>query len=419
MGAAPCLFSSSRHEEPLIAANTPAEQGVIACIMYQPRNLARVVDTLRADHFCEDDNRHIYEAMCALHAEGRAITTFTVGAELSHRQAPLHIGEFYLEELKSSILTLERIEHYADELRATGTFRRLYTLAGLSAGEALDQQQGAVERITHRLDEIALDMAIRQPATLEQALERYMGILDKRRETYVKGIDNALSTGIAQLDRLMRLKKSKLYTLAAQTTIGKSAIALNIAFNAVSRTRHALFFSLEMDEDELVQRLVAMDTPIDQSILDSGEVNDDEYQLRKETRERLRHLDLKMEDQVYLLSAITAIAKQVHVRKKLDLIVIDYLQIMDVPKAERGREAARYEAIGDITKALKRLARDLKVPILLLSQLSRRAEEHVIPQLSDIYESGKVAQDADNVMLAYIEESEEAKRQESKPYIIN
>jgi len=139
----------------------------------------------------------------------------------------------------------------------------------------------------------------------------------------------------------------------------------------------------------------------------------------KETRERLRHLDLKIEDQVYLLSAITAIAKQVHVRKKLDLIVIDYLQIMDVPKAERGREAARYEAIGDITKALKRLARDLKVPILLLSQLSRRAEEHVIPQLSDIYESGKVAQDADNVMLAYIEESEEAKRQESKPYIIN
>lgn len=406
-------------DEMAIPANTQAEEGVLACILYQPRNLARVIDTLRPEHFSGDEHRRIYEAMCTLAAEGRTITPFMVSTELSRGDASSHVTTFALEEMKSSILTLERIEHYADALRATGTFRRLYALAGYIAGEALHQEKGAIERITQRLDEIALDMDIRQPATLEASLERYMAILDKRRDNYKKGIDNALSTGIAQLDRLMRLKKSKLYLLAAQTSIGKSAIALNIAFNAISHAHHAIFFSLEMDEDELIQRLIAMDTPIDQTLLDSGDVSDEEYELVRQAKERLQHLDMRIEDQVYLLSAIAAISKQVHARKKLDLIVIDYLQIMDVPKSERGKDTARYQEVGAITKALKRLARDLKVPILLLSQLSRKSGEHAIPQLSDIYESSRVEQDADNVMLAYIEESEEAKRQASEPYIIS
>lgn len=405
-------------EEWPIPANTKAEQGVLACIMYQPRYLVRVVDTLHPEHFCDESNRTVYEVLCSLRAENKTITPFTVAAELERRQVRT-VTQFDLEQLKYSHFVSEPVEHYADEVRATSTHRRLYELAGYMAGEALHQQKGAVERVMARLESIALDMDIRQPASLHAALERYMTIIDQRRENFARGIDNGLRTGIAQLDRLLIFKKSKLYILAAQTSVGKSAIAQSIAFNAISHARgHVLFFSLEMDEDELIQRLIAMDAPIDQTLLDSGNVSDEEYAQVKAVRDRLQNLDLEIEDQVYLLPAILAEARQAHARKKLDLIVIDYLQIMDMEPSARNKNEARYQEVGTITKALKRLARDLKVPVLLLSQLSRKSEEHIIPKLSDLYESSKIAQDADLVMLAYVEESEEKKRQDCEPYVI-
>jgi len=403
-----------------IPANTEAEQGVLSCILMQTRSLGKVIDVLAPEHFCSDAHQLIYAALVSLYHQGKDCSLFNVSDELQrNHQLEAVGGESYLTDLKFGLLSLGKIDDYASSVKRTSAFRRLYDFSAKTADDALHQREGALERAEEALSRIALDLDIKQPATLDQALDRYMKTLSKRRENFEQGIPNSIPTGLGNLDRvLVGLKPSRLYVLAARPSVGKTSLALNIAFNVIRKLRgHVLFFSLEMDEEELMQRLLSSETPVDQTFLDSGSVKPPEMEQIKATRERMRGLQLQIEDQSYLLSTIVAETKQVHWAKKLDLIVIDYLQIMDVPRESRNEQ--RYQEVGKITKALKRLARDIKVPVLLLAQLGRKSEDHSAPQLSDLYESSRIEQDSDVVMLGHVESLEEARREKCEPYDVN
>ncbi len=404
--------------ELFVPSNTEAEAGVLSCLLFNPKLITRVIDTLKPEHFHMDNYASVYEAICNLHQRGKACTLPNVRYELqASGQQEEQSNLYYLDELTGSLATLYNIEDYAETLIETSRNRQGLSVAAELADDCYHQRPGALDRAIERLTAIALGTDTKPVATLSDAVDRYMQAYDGRREDYAKGIKPGVSTGFRGLDRLLGgLLPSKLYVLAARPSIGKTALSLNMALNIIQHTYHVLFYSLEMDEGELVQRLLSMETPVDQALLRDGNTQDEQDASIREQAARLKQLDLKLDDRTYLLSEICHKARKVHREKKLDLIVVDYLQLIDVTPEGRSRNEMRNEEVGKLSKGLKRLARELKVPVLALAQLNRESEKAILPQLSHLGESGKLEQDADVVMFIHCDETELEKRNKSEQY---
>jgi replicative DNA helicase len=388
-------------------ASPESEENLLACIFQNPRIMARVVDILKADDFYRDRHRVLYQIMTDLYQKGRRCSVETVWSEIERQNRLEEMGDLRDTDLflwSNRLATLQPIQEYVSIITHYATMRRLSHVAAQIAAMAYAEEDGAVEQAEKLIYSVAMGTGTRPVTTLAEALDDYIEDLEQRIEDKQQGIARGIPTGFKDLDHTIGgMQPGTLYTLGALTGLGKSSWALNLTMNVVQHAKHALFFSLEMKVSELVQRILSGEALIDQTFLRDADIDKIQFQMIKTKAEGIRKCALEIDDTSYLLSDIKSKIRQIHARKPLNLVVIDYLQLVKVSVEGRDRHETRTEELGTLSREMKRLAHELDIPIVVLVQLNRNVEHRQSkePTLADINESGAIARDSDVVMFLY------------------
>ncbi len=391
-----------------IPANPEAEEAVLGSLLIDPDAVIKVASFLEPDDFYREKNAWIYRAVLHLHERREPADFVTLVDELERRNQLQEVGgAAYITSLINSVPTAVYIEHYAHIVERTATLRRLIGAAGQIATLAYEEAEDVGE-VVDRAEQIIFSVSERRVrrdlVPVRQVMHDVVDRIDflHRHRGDVLGVP----TGFTKLDKLLGgFQKSDLIILAARPSVGKTSLALNFALNAARRHKKVVgFFSLEMSAEQLVQRLLSVETGINQQRLRQGEIEDHEWQMLMEAAGVLSETMLFIDD----TPAISALelrtkARRLQAEHGLDLVIVDYLQLM---RGEGGRNDNRVQEISYISRSLKSLARELETPLIALSQLSRAVESRTDhkPQLSDLRESGAIEQDADIVMFIYREE---------------
>ena len=404
-----------------LLANVETEENILSLLLFSPRFIRRVVDVLQPEHFYRDRHALIYRVMVKLYQQGRLGTPDNVWDEIERMDATSQMGSTWgdLLDLADSSRAREDIEDYAAVVIRKATMRRLAMAGAEIVASAYAEEDDAVEKSEKLIYEIAVGANSESIPTFADALDSYIADLEQRMEDREHGVAHGLPTGFTGVDQIIGgLQPGTLNTLAALTGFGKTAFALNAAVNVIQHAKRVLFFSLEMSRNELIQRVLAMEVPIDQMFLRDGDVSKFQLKMLKDRAQGLRACDFNIDDQTFLLSGIKSKARQMHARKPLDLLVIDYLQMVQATPDGRAKHETRAEEIAKLSREMKRLARELNIPVLVLAQLNRDVDKRQTkePQLSDINESGGIARDSDTVMFIYATEEEMEKRKQCVPH---
>lgn len=367
-----------------------------------------VVDILSADDFYRPENRIIFRALIDVYNRGAPPDILLVEQELRRTGELEHIDRTYLFSLIDQEFTTARAELQAATIKEKSILRRLI-VAGEEISDAARDERNNVEDVLDDAEKKILSVTTKNN---QIGFEGLKNILLKTFER-IQHIHNnpgemeGVTTGFADLDRITNgLHKSDLILLAARPSMGKTALALNIAANAARAKKVVALFSLEMSKTQLGNRLLSTASGVNSMHLQTGNLSGDDMSKLVDALEVMERLKLFIDDTAGLtLLEIRSKVRRLKHEHGLDLIVIDYLQLMQGGRS-RLTEQNRQQEISEISRNLKALAREMDVPILALSQLSRsvemRAEKK--PQLSDLRESGSLEQDADMVMFLYRDE---------------
>lgn len=398
--------------EKLLPQNIDAECGVLGSLIIDPEALDSVLGFLRADDFYRDAHRTIYEAVQALSSRGVAADFITLCDELESRNKLESVGgASYLTSLINLVPTSGNVVYYGRIVQRTGVLRRLVNAAGRIAAIAYDYTAEDPAAALEEAERIIFDIS--QPYLLStssdigmaELMTLYMRTLDERFQN--RGRTVGVPTGYRDLDRLLGgLQRSDLDVLAARPSLGKTALALNMAYNAaVKFQRNVGIFSLEMSREQLAQRFVALDSGVEQQRLRTGRLEDEDWEPLVATVDRLAELGIRIDDTPAMsLMQMRSRARRWIAEYGIELLIVDYLQLMTI--GENRKFENRQQEVSAITRGLKNLARELNVPVLALAQLSRALEgrQSKVPQLSDLRESGEIEQAADVVMFIYRDE---------------
>ena len=392
--------------EKLLPQNVEAEAGVLGSLLIDPEAMAQIADFLAPDDFYRESHRVIYEAAQDLYEGGTPADLITLIDELQRRGKIEEAGgPSYVSSLANQVPTSANVESYAHIVERTAILRRLIHAAGQIAGVAynepdanvaLDQAEKLIFNVSQRISHAEFEH-IRD--TLREYLDK-LGQLHSHRGEIV-----GVATGFSDLDKMTGgLQRSDLVILAARPAVGKTSFALSVAHGATLRYGHGVaVFSLEMSAEQLVARFLSMDANVDQQKLRTGWIDDDEWDRISESVGRLSEANIYIDDTPGItLMEMRSKARRLKMERGFDLIIVDYLQLMQGTISGRAGEN-RVQEISAISRGLKELARELDVPVLALSQLSRAVESRTDkkPQLSDLRESGSIEQDADIVMFIY------------------
>ena len=389
--------------------NVEAEQAVLGSMLIEREAISRVSEILRPEDFYREAHRLICSAILQLFNKNEAVDLITL-TELLRREDKLEAagGISYVTSLANSMPTAANVSYHAKIVEEKALLRQLITAATHIAGmgyEANDE----VESILDQSEKIILEVANRK-VTGEFAPIKNI-ILDafsKIEQLYAsRGGITGLSSGFKDLDRLTAgLQPSDLILIAARPSMGKTAFVLNIAQHvAVKEKKAVAVFSLEMSKEQLVQRMLCCEAPIDAQRLRIGELQDNDWKNLVRAAERLSAAPIFIDDTPGITVAeMRAKARRLKAEHDLKLVVIDYLQLMSGGGSNKGEN--RQQEISEISRSLKSLARELNVPVIALSQLSRSVESRQSkkPMLSDLRESGSLEQDADIVAFLYRED---------------
>jgi replicative DNA helicase len=392
-----------------VPANLEAERAVLGALMIDPDAIIKVANFLRAEDFYRERHGWIYEAMSILNERHEPLDFVTLVDELERSGRLEEIGgPAYLTELIASTPTAIYVDHYARIVERTAILRRLISAAGKIAELAYDESQD-VDQVVDRAEQIIFGVSesrihrdlVPIRAIMSNVVER-IDFLTRNRDTLM-----GVPTGFTMLDKLLGgLQKSDLLILAGRPGMGKSSLALSIAQNAAKRYgARVAIFSLEMSNEQMVQRLLSMETGIDSHRLRLGDVHEEEWPILLEAANMLASTSIFIDDTPAAgVSEVRTKSRRLYAEHGLDLILIDYMQLMTGPNA--GRSENRQQEISFISRSLKSLARELNVPVIALSQLSRAVEARSDkrPMLSDLRESGSIEQDADVVLFIYRED---------------
>ena len=388
--------------------NTEAEQSLLGCLMLDKDAIVKIVDFIKAEDFYKSNHSEIFQAMADLYERSDPIDILSVSARLKEKNKLEDLGgSAYLSSLINSVPTATHVYNYAKIVRQKKILRDLISASeeiGLSAfdeSEEVDILLDKAEKIVFNIGQRALTQTfIPIKEILPETFER-LDMLSKH-----QGGLRGVPTGFKDLDnRLAGLQKSDLIILASRPAMGKSSLALDIARNVAIFTNQPVgLFSLEMSKDQLADRLISSVANIDSWHLRTGRLQNDDYS-------RIQHaMGILSETPIYIDDAgsvnilqMRAMARRLQANKGLALIIVDYLQLMQ----PMNRFASPVQQVSENSRALKILAKELNVPVLVLSQLSRAVESRVpqIPRLSDLRESGAIEQDADVVMFIYREDA--------------
>jgi replicative DNA helicase len=395
-------------EHRLPPQNLDAEQSVLGSILLDNEVFATIEGLLTAEHFYKEGHRKIYRAMERLFRRGEPMDMVTLTEELRQKGELEGMGSVpYLIGLMDSVPTAAYAEHYAKIVGEKATLRDLISTSGSIMQQAYDQATP--------LEEI-LDKAESSIFQLSSSKRRHsfhgMGQLVSETFQYINEMFanpdpvSGLRTGFKELDQLTAgLQGSSLNVLAARPSMGKTAAALSIGQHAALREGKTVgIFSLEMSAVQLVTRMLCSEARVDMSRVRNGQLSDRDFQRLADTAGRMSEARIFIDDNADLtVMELRSRARKLVAEHDLGLIIIDYLQLMTGgPSGNENRQ----QEISNISRGLKALARELDIPVLVLSQLSRAVESrpNKRPMLSDLRESGAIEQDADLVMFIYRDE---------------
>ena len=394
--------------EKLLPQNVEAEASVLGSLLIDPEAIVQIADFLRPEDFYREAHRTIYQAALDLFETREPADLITLTDELARRDKLEEVGGIsYVSSLANQVPTSRHVKHYAQIVERTSVLRRLIHAAGQIAGVAYNEPDAntAIEQAEQYLFEVSQRSSRTEFDSVGVILRDYLDTLDHLQEQ--RGTVVGVATGFADLDKMTSgLQKSDLVILAARPSVGKTAMALSLAHNSANKGYGVAIFSLEMSKEQLVGRLLSMDAMIDQQRLRTGYLDDDEWERISESVARLSDKPIYIEDTAGItLSEMRSKARRLMMEHPYDLLIVDYLQLMQGTGGGPGHEN-RVQEISQISRGLKVLARELNVPVLALSQLSRAVESRTDkrPQLSDLRESGSIEQDSDIVMFIYRDE---------------
>ena len=415
----------------LLPHSADAEESVIGALLIDPDALPKVTGIVRADDFYVTKNRWCFEACLALFNRSEAINQVTVAEELNlkDKERLEEIGGMsYLAHLVRTVPTTIHVEHYASIVQRTSIMRRLIRAAEGIADIGYDgdaDSEAALSRAEDLLYRVRTARSTRDFVHIRQVLDQYMEEAASLQAG--GGIHlSPIATGFSDLDKLLGggLQRSDLIIVAARPSLGKSTLAFNIARYAAEHAARVAVFSLEMSAEQIGIRLVASEADVDSHRMRVGLLNSQEEQREHDAIGYLSELPIYIDETpfqriVEMRSKIT----RLHNEEPIDLLIVDYIQLIS---GTSGRSENRVMDMGEISRSLKSIARELDVPVLALSQLSRAPEQRLNhrPLLSDLRESGSIEQDADVVAFIYREDKyvtreEWEKRSPSNPYPSN
>lgn len=395
-------------EEELIRRIMPhsleAEQSVIGAMMMDRDAILTASEMLGKDDFYHQQYGILFEAIMELFNSGAAVDMVTLQERLREKNVPPEISSLeFMADLITTVPTSANVRHYAQIVQDKSMLRKLIRTneeiadACYLGNESLENILNDTEkRIFHLLQSRVGGDYVPIREIVLQALDR----IEQASKT--QGTVTGIPTGFVDLDyRLSGLQKSDLILLAARPSMGKTALALNIAqYVAFHENMAVAIFSLEMSKEQLVNRLFSLESRVDAQVLRSGNLSDADWEKLIESAGTIGSSRLIIDDTPGItVSEMRSKCRKYKLEHDLQLVIIDYLQLMSGSR----RTDSRQQEISDISRALKQLARELQVPVIALSQLSRQVEQRPDhrPMLSDLRESGAIEQDADVVMFIY------------------
>jgi replicative DNA helicase len=386
--------------------NLEAEQSVLGAMLIDRDAVVSVTNVLQPEDFYADKHQQLYAAILSIFGRGEPVDLITVQDELRQRGHLDDIGGLgYLTTLVNLVPSTANVQQYAMIVSQKASLRRLQTVARKIVDECY-----ATEDIESTMMEAEKSVFA---VTQRRAAKGYVHIKDALVSAYghleflysSKGRTTGVTTGFRDLDQMTSgLQPSDLIIIAARPSVGKTAFTLNVARNAaILGGAKVMFFSLEMGAEQLALRLLAAEAAVDGHKLRTGQLQDQDWTRLGTGLATLAESGIFIDDTPNCpLPDVRAKARRVSMEHGLDLIMIDYLQLMSMPQRP-GQQANRQQEISEISRSLKQLARELKVPVIALSQLSRSVEQRQDkrPMLSDLRESGAIEQDADMVAFLY------------------
>ncbi|MFO7942261.1 MAG: replicative DNA helicase [Bacillota bacterium] len=383
--------------------NEDAEKSVLGSMMLDRDAIIASAELLHPDDFYREAHRKIFEAMLRLFDRGEAVDLVTVTEELGRRDSLEAVGgAVYISDIASSVPTAANIEHYAKIVEQKSLLRRLLRASAeinRMVYSSADDPQDVLDKSEQLIFELAQGRLGRSYAPLEIILRDTFEEIEKLYNS--KGDVVGVPTGFRRLDEMTSgLHPSELIIIAARPSVGKTTLALNIAANAaIGYGIPVAIFSLEMAREQLAMRLLASEARIDGHRLRSGYLRDEDWPKLSRALGKLSEVEIYVDDSPTLSAMeLRGRARRMKAEANVGLILVDYLQLMHGTRLEN-----RQQEISEISRSLKGLARELKCPVVALSQLSRAVEQRSDrrPQLSDLRESGAIEQDADLVTFLW------------------
>lgn len=388
--------------------NLEAEKSVLGSLMLDPNAIHIIADILKPEDFYEYRHSTIYQVMLELNEKREPIDVLSVSSRLKEKKLLKETGgNAYLTDLVNGVPTASNVKHYADIVREKNVLRSLIGvsnyISNLGFDEGADVEQ-ALDEAEKKIFGIARYSVRQKFQSIKTALGEAWERIDRLHKS--PGELRGIPTGFTELDNMLAgLQKSDLIILAARPAMGKTALALNIARNISCKSNIPVgVFSLEMSAQSLVDRLIASEAHVDSWRLRTGRLSSEQdFQRISDALDTLSKAPLFVDDEATNnIMQMRAMARRLQAEHGLGLLIVDYIQLM----APRFRAESAVQQMTEISRSLKALARELEVPILAISQLSRAVESRhdKRPKLHDLRDSGSIEQDADVVMFIYRED---------------
>jgi replicative DNA helicase len=382
-----------------------AEQAILGCMLTDKDSVIAAMEKLKSEDFYREDNKLIYEAMIALYGRAEPIDIITVKAELVSNGKFDQVGGLeYLAVLPEKVPTTTNVDKYIKIVEEKSLLRNLIKTANDIIAAGYDQTE-EVEDIMNVAEKKIFDIMQNKNTTGYSAIKEVLvGTFSELERLYnQKGYITGVETGFNDLDyKTSGFHKSDLIIVAARPAMGKSAFVLNIATHAATNGNiPTIIFNLEMSKEQLANRILCSEAMVDSNKIRTGKIDDNEWIKLANASGRLAEAPIYIDDTPGIsITEIRAKCRKLKLEKGIGLVIIDYLQLVE---GSGKKNSSREQEISEISRSLKILAKELDVPVIALSQLSRSAEKRddKRPMLSDLRESGAIEQDADIVMFLY------------------
>lgn len=381
-----------------------AEQAVIGSMIMDKDAILVASEIISSSDFYEQQHGILFDAMLDLYNEGKPVDLVTLQNKLKEKDVPPQVSSLeYIGDIVAAVPTSANVKYYAQIVRDKAVLRRLIKVSEETANNCyLDKENldTILEKVEKEVFNISQTRGAREFTDIKEIILRSIDSIEAAAKN--KGSVTGIATGFYDLDyKTAGLQPSDLILIAARPSMGKTAFALNIAeYVALRLNITVAIFSLEMSQDQLAKRLLAMNSRVDSQKIRTGNLTAEEWQKLMESARIIGNSSLIIDDTSSItVSELRSKCRKLKLERNLGLVIIDYLQLMSGNK----RAESRQQEISEISRSLKALAREINVPVIALSQLSRAVEQRPDkrPMLSDLRESGAIEQDADVVMFIY------------------